>query len=131
MTEPKTTNDDDPLAVLRERIRATQDAAAAMAADAEAAIRAGVPPQGYSSSSAGPAQTDDDLRALLGVLETLRGLVPAELQQQVSQVIRQVLLLLRALIDLWVARLEPGGSGAGGVAAGPDAPPRVQDIPVV
>lgn len=127
MHEPST--DDDPLALLRERIRATQDAAAAMAADAQEAMRAGVPPQGYSSESAGQAGTDDDLRALLGVLETLRGLVPTELQQQVTQIIRQVLLLLRALIDWWVARLEPGDV-AGGKAGGPDAPPRVQDIPI-
>jgi len=127
MTEPLR-DDDDPLTVLRARIRATQDAASVLAADAEAAIRAGVPPQGYSSSSTGP-RTDEDLRALLGVLETLRALVPAELQQQVSDIIRQVLLLLRALIDFWVARLEPG-AGARGAAVGADAPPRVQDIPV-
>lgn len=132
MIEPDTRPDDDPLAVLRARIRATQDAASAMAADAEAAMRArrdGVPPQGYSSSAAGQAETEDDLRALLGLLETLRGLVPAELQQQVSEIIRQVLLLLRALIDWWVARLEPE-AGAGRAAQEPAAP-RVQDIPIV
>lgn len=127
MNEPST--DDDPLALLRERIRATQDAASAMAADAQEAMRAGVPPQGYSSASAGQGQTDDDLRALLGVLETLRRLVPAELQHQVTEIIRQVLLLLRALIDWWVARLE-AGDAAGGAASGQDAPPRVQDIPI-
>ena len=128
MNDPTDQTDADPLSVLRERIRATQDAASAMAADAEAAMRAGVPPQGYSSASAGPGQTDDDLRALLGVLETLRGLVPAELQHQVSEIIRQVLLLLRALIDWWVARLEPGDGGGRG--PGTVQPPRVQDIPI-
>ena len=127
MTEP--IREDDPLTVLRARIRATQDAASALAADAEASMRAGVPPQGWSSARAGQAQTDDDLRALLGVLETLRGLVPAELQEQVSDIIRQILLLLRALIDFWVARLEPGDA-ARSAAVGADAPPRVQDIPV-
>jgi Zn-dependent M32 family carboxypeptidase len=128
MTDPLP--DDDPLTLLRERIRATQEAASALAADAEASMREGgtggrVPRQGYSSAAEGQAQTDDDLRALLGVLETLRALVPAELQQQVSDVIRQVLLLLRALIDWWVARLEAPQERPG-VAQ----PPRAQDIPI-
>jgi len=128
-------DDTDPLAVLRARIEATQEAASALAADAEAALRSGagsseggIPRQGYSAPTSAPGGTDDDLRALLGVLETLRALVPAELQQQVSDIIRQVLLLLRALIDLWVARLEPGAAAARAQAEA--GAPRVQDIPV-
>lgn len=128
-------DDTDPLAVLRARIKATQEAASALAADAEAAMRSGagaseggIPRQGYSAPTSAPGGTDDDLRALLGVLETLRALVPAELQQQVSDIIRQVLLLLRALIDLWVARLEPGAAAARAQAEA--GAPRVQDIPV-
>jgi hypothetical protein len=37
--------------------------------------------------------------------------VPDELQQQVADVIRQVLLLLRAVIDFWVERLEAPRGG--------------------
>ncbi len=128
-------DDTDPLAVLRARIKATQEAASALAADAEAALRCspgasegGIPRQGYAAPTSAPGGTDDDLRALLGVLETLRALVPADLQQQVSDIIRQVLLLLRALIDVWVARLEPGAAAARAQAEA--GAPRVQDIPV-
>jgi hypothetical protein len=48
--------------------------------------------------------------------------VPPDLQQQVTDVIRQILLLLRAVIDFWVERLEAPPSASGGV--------EVQDIPV-
>ena len=47
-------------------------------------------------------------------------LVPPELQQQVSEVIRNVLLLLRAVIDYWVDRLD----------APRPAEVEVQDIPI-
>jgi hypothetical protein len=40
----------------------------------------------------------------------------------VSDVIRQVLLLLRAVIDFWVERLEAARGAGGGV--------EVQDIPI-
>ena len=57
----------------------------------------------------------DELDALVALLRALRELVPPELQQQVSEVIRQVLLLLRAVIDYWVDRLDAprprGGRG--------------------
>jgi hypothetical protein len=41
----------------------------------------------------------DELDALVGILRALRDLLPAELQQQVTDVIRHVLLLLRAVIE--------------------------------
>jgi hypothetical protein len=46
--------------------------------------------------------------------------VPPELQQQVTELIRQVLLLLRAVIDFWVDRLDTPRPGE----------VEVQDIPV-
>ena len=77
----------DPLTELRERVQAAQEAAERLAGDAR-------------------HETRDELEALVGVLRTLRELVPAELQQQLTETIRQVLLLIRALIDFWVDRLE-------------------------
>ena len=62
----------------------------------------------------------DELDALVALLRALRELVPPELQQQVSDVIRQVLLLLRAVIDYWVDRLD----------APRPAEVEVQDIPI-
>jgi signal transduction histidine kinase len=91
----------DPLTELRERVQAAQEAAERLAGEAR-------------------HETRDELEALVGLLRTLRELVPAELQQQLTETIRQVLLLVRALIDFWVDRLE---------APRPEAV-EVEDIPI-
>lgn len=91
----------DPLTELRERVQAAQEAAERLAGEAR-------------------HETRDELEALVGLLRTLRELVPAELQEQLTETIRQVLLLIRALIDFWVDRLE---------APRPEAV-EVEDIPV-
>ncbi|HKE81150.1 MAG TPA: hypothetical protein VKB54_17675 [Solirubrobacteraceae bacterium] len=91
----------DPLTELRERVQAAQEAAERLAGEAR-------------------HETRDELEALVGLLRTLRELVPAELQEQLTETIRQVLLLIRALIDFWVERLE---------APRPEAV-EVEDIPV-
>ena len=51
---------------------------------------------------------------------TLRDLVPADVQQQVADLLRQVLLLVRALIDRWLERLQDERG----------AEPEVEDIPI-
>ncbi|MEN3281732.1 MAG: hypothetical protein V7607_2872 [Solirubrobacteraceae bacterium] len=100
----------DPLTELRDRVHAVQAAAERLAGDAR------------SHARELPHDTRDELDALVGLLRALRELVPPELQQHVSDVIRQVLLLLRAAIDFWVERLEAPPGAGGGV--------EVQDIPV-
>jgi hypothetical protein len=100
----------DPLTELRDRVHAAQAAAERLAGEARTQARDL------------PSETRDELDALVGLLRALRELVPPELQQQVTDVIRQILLLLRAVIDFWVERLEaPPGASAG---------VEVQDIPV-
>lgn len=104
----------DPLDGLRERIRATQQAAERLAGD--------VPPAGWAT----PADDDthDELRALAALLQTLRATVPPELQAQVNELVRQVLLLVRAVVDWWVDRLEtPPGAGV-------EVEIEVEDIPI-
>ena len=96
----------DHLRELRDRIRATQEAAGRVAQD--------IPPAGWATPEENRAAADE-VEALAALLRTLRDLVPAELQQQVTEVLRQVLLLLRSLIDFWVARLEQGGPGQASV----------------
>lgn len=118
----------DPLEQLRERIRATQDAAEKLASEAGEARRAQsegrVPPQGYRTPGE-HATTTEEVRALAALLESLHALVPEELQQQLAEVVRQVLLLLRALIDWWVDRLEgPARDTSPASAEG------AQDIPI-
>ena len=99
----------DPLTELRERVVAAQAAAERLAGEARDHARER------------PRQdARDELDALVVGLRALRELVPPELQQQVSEVIRQVLLLLRAVIDFWVDRLD----------APRPAEVEVQDIPI-
>ena len=93
----------DPLTKLRDRVQAAQAAAERLADEARTHAREL------------PRETRDELDALVGLLRELRELVPPELQEQLSQVIRQVLLLLRAVIDFWVERLEAPRGGGGGV----------------
>jgi hypothetical protein len=95
----------DPLSDLRERVHAAQAAAERLAGDAREWPR---------------REAADELDALVGLLRTLRELVPPELQQQVTDVIRQVLMLVRAVIDYWVDRLDtPRGAAM-----------HVEDIPI-
>ena len=100
----------DPLADLRDRVQAAQAAAERLAGEARAQV------------GDIPRETRDELDALVGLLRALRELVPPELQQQVGDLIRQVLLLLRAIIDFWVDRLDAPPAARGGV--------EVQDIPI-
>ncbi len=126
MTQPA--SPDDPLAELREQIRATTAAAARLAAEtaeAHAAPREpAVPPAGWATPD-GQAAHQQELAALIALVEALRDLVPAEFRQQLRDVLRQLLLLARALVDWWVERMDgscaPSGRG--------DAP-AVQEIPI-
>ena len=48
-------------------------------------------------------------------------MLPEDIQRQVTEIVRQLLLLVRALIDWWIARMDREGRGRD-VA--------VQDIPI-
>jgi hypothetical protein len=85
-----------------------------------------VPPQGWATPSDGTAR-QEEAQALVALVQALRDVVPPELQAQVSEVIRQVLLLLRAVIDFWVARLDPGAREASAPHPGQQ---RFEDIPI-
>ena len=99
----------DPLSELRERVRAAQAAAERLAGEAR-----------EHAAELPRHDARDELDALVALLRALRELVPPELQQQVSEVIRHVLLLLRAVIDYWVDRID----------APRPAEVEVQDIPI-
>jgi negative regulator of replication initiation len=104
------------LSELRERLRATQEAAEKLAGR--------VPPQGWAaSSSAEREQTAAEIQALAGILHALRDLVPDDLWDEIREVVRRLLLLLRALLDVVVDRL---GEQPAQRSGGPD----LQDIPI-
>jgi hypothetical protein len=111
------TDPPDPLDDLRERLQATREAAERLAGDPPR-----VPPQGWATPprADGAGAANDDLAALVALVQALRDLVPPELQEQVTELIRQVLLLVRALVDHWIERLEGERGGE----------PEVEDIPI-
>lgn len=113
----------DPLADLRERLEATRSAAEQLAGEAAGAMRAERdgedPGPGWRTTEEREALRDD-VASLAATLGTLSELIPEELRAQLAEVLRQVLLLVRALIDWLVERL-PQARGA---------EPRIEDIPV-
>jgi len=118
----------DPLAELREQIRATTAAAARLAAEAAEARAAppeqAVPPAGWATPESQTAH-QQELQALIALVAALRDLVPDELKALVRDVLRQLLLLARALVDWWMERLDGGPS-----AARPGGGDDVQEIPI-
>lgn len=72
----------------------------------------------YGDASAPPGGPPN-LAALLALLEGVRGVVPRDLERQLSTLLREVLLTLRALIDWYLERLDEGGRER-----------RVEDIPI-
>jgi hypothetical protein len=104
----------DPLDELEERLRETREAARRLR-------EAHVPPQGWAVPPR-EGGSPDDLAALVALLRALRDLVPPELQGQLTDAIRQVLLLARAVIDRWLEILEDGGDDGG--------TSQVEDIPI-
>ncbi|MCW2998157.1 MAG: hypothetical protein JWN65_1706 [Solirubrobacterales bacterium] len=115
---------DDPLDELRSRIRDTQDAAERLAGEAASARARDTPPAGWATPH-DQAQRTTEVQALIALLESLRELIPDDLREQFRELVKQVLLLARALIDWWVERIEspPAADGAG-------PGPVVEDIPV-
>lgn len=120
----------DPLDALRDRIRSTQDAVGRLADEAARAAEeqasAGPrrpPPSGYAvpGADSGPHdRTGREAQALVALFEAVRGLVPRELADQLTELIRELLLLARALIDWYLERLELRRR----------TPAEVEDIPI-
>jgi hypothetical protein len=109
---------DQPIDELRARLRETQ-AAAEKLADR-------IPPQGWASAQA-RSETAEEIQALVTILHALRDVVPEDLWEQVREIVRQLLMLLRALLDLVVDRLGAAGPGSD---AGHARGPHLQDIPI-
>jgi hypothetical protein len=132
---------DDPLAELRERVRDAQRAAERLAAEAAegGAAVAGeygeqtgstrTPPSGWASENeeggaggwAGADSTTHEIRALVDLVDSLRRLLPEDLRAQLADLVRQLLLVLRAIIDWLVSRIERGPPGTAH---------EVEDIPI-
>ena len=117
---PRSRTPPEALDALRERLRATQEAAEKLASEAAAGTSGGVPPAGWDV----PGRADDanaELEALVRMLATLRDLVPDELRAQLAELVRQLLVFVRAVLDWWIERMAEGPRGS---------EPPVEDIPI-
>ena len=110
---------EDPLDAVREAERLVREAT-------ERAERLGaeVPPRGYGdpkeNAAAGPPPFPD-LSALTGLMDLARSSLPPDLQRQLQQALRELLIALRSVLDYSIDRLEPG----------PEPPSSaVEDIPI-
>ena len=94
-----------------EQVRARYEEAERLVREAqraaeEAAART-VPPRGWSVPGEERAGAFPDLAQLTALIESLRGLVPPELARQLADALRELLIALRAVLDWYIARLEP------------------------
>ena len=108
---------DDPLDAVREAERLVREAT-----ERAEKLAGEVPPRGYDEprpAAAGPAFPD--LSALTSLLELARSSLPPDLQRQVAQALRELLIALRAVLDYSIDRLEPGP---------PPPSTTVEDIPI-
>jgi hypothetical protein len=129
--DPPQTSPDDPLDSLSERMRAAQETAERLVREAtEAAQQAAdesnpgagpgdrPPPRGYADPRA--RERSAEVQALAALLDLGRTLAPPELRQQLLELVREILLLVRAIIDWYLERLERGRKRA----------VEVEDIPI-
>lgn len=109
--------DPDPLDDLRAQVRATQEAAQRL-------MGSGVPPRGWDVPRSDAGAFSEEVQALAGLLSALRDVVPPELRDQLTELLRQLLLVLRALIDWLVARIDVEGDAprAGAARTAEDIP---------
>jgi hypothetical protein len=124
----------DPLEDLSERLRSAQETADRLVREATEAARGATmaggdpagdprrpPPRGYATPADDPGRsTTADIQALAALLDLGRTMLPPELRAQVAELVRELLLLVRALIDWYLERVE----------ARRKTPVEVQDIPI-
>lgn len=87
---------------------------------ARAAGAGPVPPSGWSVPGDERTPPPFDLAQIAALLESLRSVVPSELTRQLADALRELLIALRAVLDWYIARLEPPEPESN----------EVQDIPV-
>jgi hypothetical protein len=133
---------DDPLKRLEARLGRASDAAERLLAEAArsaagrvaaAADRAAEPgstpqppPAGWEppregNGPLGDAPGEAELRSLVGIVRSLRELIPADLERRLTEALRELLLAVRALIDWYLERIEQRRA----------TPVQVQDIPII
>jgi hypothetical protein len=94
-----------------EELRAQYEQAERLVRDAQRAAEEAaahtVPPRGWSTPGDEPSRPFPDLAQLSALIESLRGVVPPELARQLADALRELLIAIRAVLDWYIARLEP------------------------
>jgi hypothetical protein len=107
---------EDPLDAVREAERLVREAT-----ERAERIAGETPPSGYDAPRSGHGPAFPDLSAITNLVELARGSLPPDLQRQLQQALRELLIALRAVLDYSIDRLEPG----------PEPPSStVEDIPI-
>jgi hypothetical protein len=129
--EPSTgpTTAHDALRRLEQRLDRASEAAERLISEAaqSAASAAGrVPPAGWQiprteSDPAGEPGGGGETELLVHVVQSLRDLIPPELQRRLAEAIRELLIAVRALIDWYLERIERNRT----------EPAEVEDIPIL
>ncbi len=107
-----------------ERLLTEATARAASAASAASARASGsdteTPAAGWQAPESESPGGGRDLELLLGIVQSVRELIPPELQRRLAEALRELLLALRALIDWYLERVERRRA----------EPAEVEDIPI-
>jgi hypothetical protein len=115
----------EALQALRERLQATQDAAQRLADDAAAEWTGDRPPPSGWDVPRAAGEANDEIDALVALIGSLKDVLPPELRAQLAELVRAILLFVRAVLDWWIERTEVAAGGAG--SGGRDD---VEDIPI-
>jgi hypothetical protein len=114
---------DDALRRLEERLDRASRAAERLIAEAEGEGRSTYgrkpPPAGWQAPQS-DTQGGGELELLAQLIQSVRDLVPADLQRRLADALSELLLALRALIDFYLERLERRDA----------APAEMEDIPI-
>lgn len=115
----------EALQALRERLEATQQAAQRLADDA-VRDRSGAerPPAAGWDVPRSAERANDEIDALIAVVASIRDLLPPELRVQLAEIVRQILVFVRAVLDWWIERAERESRPRG------DSRDDVEDIPI-
>jgi hypothetical protein len=113
----------EALQALRKRLEATQEAAQKLAEDAAREGRERRPPPAGWDVPRSAGKANEELDALIAVIASVRDLLPPELRAQLAEIVKQILVFVRAVIDWWIERIEREPDG-------PDGRDDVEDIPI-